>query len=94
MTVSDTSVHFQVRESQFLSQYEKSFVNLICANTASTSLNKEDTLKLTVLLLAHTKEKETREIVMLRYTGSSRNDAVITVKLTHLTSQNMQQSAV
>jgi hypothetical protein len=79
-----------------LSQYEKSFVNLICANTASTSLNKEDTLKLTVLLLAHTKEKEkeTREIVMLRYTGSSRNDAVITVKLTHLTSQNMQQSAV
>jgi hypothetical protein len=51
------AVHFQVRESQFLSQYEKGVVNLICANKASASLNKEDALKPTVLLLAQTKEK-------------------------------------
>jgi hypothetical protein len=39
------AVHFQVQESQFLSQYEKGVVNLICANKASTLLNKEDALK-------------------------------------------------
>jgi hypothetical protein len=64
------AVHFQEQESQFLSQYEKGVVNLICANKASTLLNKEDALKPKVQLLAQPNKKETKEIFMLSYTGS------------------------
>jgi hypothetical protein len=52
------AVHFEVQESLFLSQYEKSVVNLICANKASTSLNKEDALKPRVQLLAQPNKKK------------------------------------
>jgi hypothetical protein len=51
------AVHFQVQESQFLSQNEMGVVNLICANKASTLLHKEDALKPKVQLLAQPNKK-------------------------------------
>jgi hypothetical protein len=56
------AVHFQVQERQFLSQYEKGVVNLICANKASTLLNKEDALKLKVQLLAQPNKKRKKYV--------------------------------
>lgn len=82
------AVHFQAQESPFLSQYEKGVVNLICANKASTLLNKEDALKLKVQLLAQPNKKRKKYVCSV-IQGSQKSDAVITAKLSHLASQKM-----
>jgi hypothetical protein len=78
------AVHFQVQESQFLSQYEKGVVNLICANKASTLLNKEDALKPKVQLLAQPNKKKTKEIFMLSYTGSLKKTTQLLQRNQHI----------
>jgi hypothetical protein len=69
---------------------KKGVVNLICANKASTLLNKEDALKPKVQLLAQPNKKLKKYVCSVIQGHQKKKGAVITAKLTYLASQNMQ----